>query len=203
MRILVWVILALTTLPSRAQWPAEPQGEILQRDTFTDRKGRIGVRYTYLVQKNDNDREMDTFVCYHYRRSILDIADSLAEVYGVPSELVYEIGMNESRWPNIHDLDHLIRNGDLQVMEGAFNILCRRLGIEPVKNRYNYLLCGISYLRQCYDRYGSWEKARYAYGRGHWKEPQYWTSLEKRFMGKIDWSKYDYPEDFFEEYEQR
>lgn len=188
--------------PSMAQWPAEPEGNILQRDSFTDRKGRQGLRYTYVPIAMDQEKP-DTLVCYHYRRSILDVADSFAMVYGVPAELVYEIGMNESRWLNIHDLDYLIRNGDLQVMEATFNILCRRLGIAPVKNRYNYLHCGIFYLRQCYDRFGSWEKARYAYGRGHWKEPQHWTALEKRFMGKIDWSKYDYPEDFFKEYEQR
>jgi hypothetical protein len=50
---------------------------------------------------------------------------------------------------------------------------------------------GIYYLKYLHNKYGTWEKARFAYGRGHWREPYTWTHLEKKFMRKIDFSKYD------------
>ncbi|MFT4523245.1 MAG: hypothetical protein ACI8ZN_002197 [Bacteroidia bacterium] len=123
--------------------------------------------------------------------SILDIADSIAISHGVPPELVYEIGMNESRWPNMYDLDYLIKDGDLQIIDRTFNIFYKRLGLTGGKTRYNYLVVGIYYLRRNYDHQGSWRKARYCYGRGFWKPETQWTTLEKHFMGKIDWTKYD------------
>lgn len=133
----------------------------------------------------------DTVYHIQWHKSVFDVADSIAMAYGVPAELVYEIGMNESGWPKPQDLNYLIRNGDLQVMEPTFNIMYKRLGLSGGKTRYNYLVTGIAYLKYNYDLQGSWQKARYAYGRGHWKPPSKWTTLEKKFMGKIDWSKYD------------
>ncbi len=123
--------------------------------------------------------------------SILDVADSICNILGVPSKLIYEIGMNESRWPNIYDLDYLIKDGDLQVIDRTFNYFYNELGLEGGKTRTNYLYIGIYYLKQNYDTYQSWEKARYAYGRGRWKPQSQWTSLEKKFMTKIDWTQYD------------
>lgn len=123
--------------------------------------------------------------------SILDVVDSLAKVYGVPYGLVYEIGMNESKWPNIYDHNHLIYKGDLQVIDRSFDILYKELNLSGGKTRTNYLICGIYYLKKNYDVYGSWRKARYAYGRGRWKPESQWTKLERHFMNKIDWSKYD------------
>lgn len=123
--------------------------------------------------------------------SILDFVDSIAKIYGVPYQLVYEIGMNESRWPNIYDINYLIPKGDLQVIDPSFTILYNQLKLSGGKTRKNYIICAIYYLRKNYDIYGSWRKARYAYGRGRWKPESQWTSLERRFMNKIDWSKYD------------
>lgn len=123
--------------------------------------------------------------------TILDIADSICQAFGVPSQLVYEIGMNESRWQNINDLDYLIKDGDLQVIDRTFNHFYDVLKLEGGKTRRNYLIVGIYYLKQNYDQYQSWEKARYAYGRGRWKPRSQWTALEKSFMNKIDWTQYD------------
>ena len=123
--------------------------------------------------------------------SILDVADSIADAYGVPPKLVYEIGMNESRWPNIYDLDHLIKDGDLQVIDRTFNHFYNELGLSGGKTRRNYLIIGIYYLKLNYDTYQNWRKARYAYGRGRWKPESQWTALERKFMNKIDWSQYD------------
>ncbi len=123
--------------------------------------------------------------------SILDVADSICYEMGVPPELVYEIGMNESRWQNINDMDYVIKDGDLQVIDRTFNHFYKKLGLVGGKTRRNYLIIGIYYLKQNYDQFGSWEKARYAYGRGRWKPSSEWTALERKFMTKIDWTKYD------------
>ncbi|MFT5513795.1 MAG: hypothetical protein ACI8SE_002205 [Bacteroidia bacterium] len=123
--------------------------------------------------------------------SILDVADSICIAMGVPPKLIYEIGMNESRWQNIYDLDFLIKDGDLQVIDRTFNHFYSLLALQGGKTRHNYLIIGIYYLKQNFNTYQSWEKARYAYGRGRWKSKSDWTSLERKFMTKIDWTQYD------------
>ncbi len=133
----------------------------------------------------------DTSFVLVYYKSILDIADSLALEFKVPPELVYEIGMNESRWLNIYDMDYVIKDGDLQVIDRTFNVFYKQLNLSGGKTRRNYLIIGIYYLRQNYEMYQSWRKARYAYGRGRWRPESEWTRLERSFMNKIDWSKYD------------
>jgi hypothetical protein len=123
--------------------------------------------------------------------SILDVVDSLCYAMDVPPELVSEIGMNESRWQNIYDFNYIIKDGDLQVIDRTFNHFYKDLKLQGGKTRRNYLIIGIYYLKQNYNTYLSWEKARYAYGRGRWKSPSEWTSLERAFMTKTDWTKYD------------
>lgn len=125
---------------------------------------------------------------------IFYFVDSISEVYRIPAGLIYEIGMNESRWPKPEDINHLIKDGDLQVVDRTFKYWYNQIGLTGGKNRVNYLIVGCHYLKYCYDRTGSWEKARFMYGRGHWREPHTWTALEKKFMSKIDWSKYDVPQ---------
>jgi hypothetical protein len=118
-------------------------------------------------------------------------ADSIALSLDIPPKLVFEIGMNESRWPNPEDLDYLIRQGDLQVIDASFNKMYRKLKLTGGRTRYNYLVVGVHYLKDCYIDGGTWQRARYIYGRGRWKDSSEWTNLEKHFMNKIDWSQYD------------
>lgn len=168
------------------------------KDTIqkSGRKGSVSIE---VVPCPCDSNKMDSLVAgcfdtlYHivWQPSILDIADSIAIANGVPPKLVYEIGLNESKWPKIYDTNYLIRNGDLQVMEGTFNIMYKRLGLTGGKTRYNYLVVGIMYLKNNYNLHGSWKKARYAYGRGAWKSPAQWTALERNFMNKIDWNQYE------------
>lgn len=122
---------------------------------------------------------------------VLRAADSICKEAGVPFELVKEIGQNESNWQYIGNTTGGTDFGDLQVIEPTFWHMYERLNLTGGKTRVNYLAAGIYYLRYQYDRYGSWRKARFAYGRGHWRGPETWTALEHKFMGKIDWSKYD------------
>lgn len=169
-----------------------------QQDTIRPdgRKGRVEIQVVP-CPCDSTQKDSLVFTCYDtlievaWFASVFDIADSIAMAMGVPPGLVYDIGKNESGWPKPYDVNYLIRNGDLQVMEPTFNIMYKRLGLSGGKTRYNYLVIGIAYLKYNYDLLGSWKKARYAYGRGYWKPPSQWTALEKKFMGKIDWSKYD------------
>jgi len=143
----------------------------------------------------DSTRTCITFDTLSTRRirpeTVFEWADSIALSIGVPPKLVHEIGMNESRWLNPEDLDYLIRHGDLQVMDQTFQKMYTKLGLIGGKTRYNYLVVAIHYLNSCYKIGGTWQKARYIYGRGRWKEPSQWTSLERSFMNKIDWTQYD------------
>jgi hypothetical protein len=172
-----------------------------QSDTISD-KGRIGTFHINIEPVPCDPNKHDSLslsrnLCFDttrvviWQKCILDIADSIALAHGVPPNLVYEIGMNESRWPEIYDFDYLIRQGDLQVIDRSFDHLYKKLELTGGKTRYNYLVVAIHYLKMNYNRYQSWEKARYAYGRGHWKPRSQWTAMERHFMDKIDWSQYD------------
>lgn len=124
-------------------------------------------------------------------KSVFEVADSICQAVGVPYDLVVEIGNNESGWRYIENSNGGTDFGDLQVIDKTFWYWYERLELSGGKTRRNYLAVGIHYLRYQYERYGSWEKARFAYGRGNWREPSTWTCLEEKFMGKINWSKYD------------
>ena len=121
----------------------------------------------------------------------LEIADSICSALDVPFELVLEIGKNESGWRYIKNTSGGTDMGDLQVIDQTYDYWYDRLALTGGKNRRNYLIVGINYLRYQYDRYGSWRKARFAYGRGSWRDESTWTCLEQKFMNKIDWTKYD------------
>ncbi len=124
-------------------------------------------------------------------KSVFEVADSICQAVGVPFELVLEIGNNESGWRYIQNTNGGTDMGDLQVIDKTFDYWYDKLDLNGGKTRRNYLAVGIHYLRYNYERYGSWKKARFAYGRGNWRDESTWTCLEEKFMGKIDWSKYD------------
>jgi hypothetical protein len=124
-------------------------------------------------------------------RTIKTVSDSICISLGVPKDLVREIGTNESGWTCVQSMTGGTDFGDLQVVEPTFNYWYDRLDLEGGKTRENYLIVGIHYLNFLHNRYGTWEKARFAYGRGHWRSKATWTCLEEKFMGKINWRKYD------------
>jgi hypothetical protein len=124
-------------------------------------------------------------------KSVFEVADSICQEADVPFELVKEIGNNESGWRYITNTNGGSDHGDLQVIDQTYWYWYDQLELTGGKTRRNYLKVGIYYLKYLHNRYGSWEKARFAYGRGHWRDQSTWTDLEKKFMGKIDWTKYD------------
>ncbi|MBT8326891.1 MAG: lytic transglycosylase domain-containing protein [Bacteroidia bacterium] len=173
--------------------------------TFTDLDTVIqhtsqGVEYTLKINKFPCDYDssktcisFDTLSKYVLApKTVFQWADSIASSIGVPPKLVYEIGMNESHWPKPNDQKHLIKDGDLQIIDRTFDFMYKRLGLSGGRTRYNYLVVGIHYLKDCYNQgNGTWRQARYIYGRGRWKDPSQWTKLERHFMTKIDWKQYD------------
>ncbi len=124
-------------------------------------------------------------------KSVFEVADSICQAADVPFELVKEIGNNESGWRYITNTNGGTDHGDLQVIDETYWYWYDKLDLEGGKTRRNYLKVGIYYLKSLHNKYGSWKKARFAYGRGHWRTPDTWTCLEEKFMGKIDWTKYD------------
>jgi hypothetical protein len=124
-------------------------------------------------------------------KSVFEVADSICQEAGVPFQLVKEIGQNESGWRYISNTNGGTDHGDLQVIESTFWHWYDALDLTGGKTRRNYLKVAIYYLKDRYDTYGSWKKARFAYGRGSWRDESTWTPLEHKFMSKINWAKYD------------
>lgn len=116
--------------------------------------------------------------------------DSVCRSVGVPTDLIMEIGQNESNW-QWQRRGAFGDYGDLQVIPSTFQYWYQKLNLQGGKSRMNYLIVGVHYLKYQYDLNGSWRKARYAYGRGRWKHPSKWTRMEREFMQKIDFRKYD------------
>jgi len=127
------------------------------------------------------------------KKEIQAFSDSVCIAAGVPPGLIRDIGNNETGWRFIHDFSGGTAHGDLQIVDNTFNHWYKKLKLKGGKTRENYLIVGIYYIKALYKTYGSWQKSRYAYARGHWKDPSKWTALEKKFMNKIDWTKYDLP----------
>lgn len=123
-----------------------------------------------------------------------------SDSFNVPKDLVYEIGLNESGWRNPNDSNYIQQPdyvpgepsyGDLQMLNSTWNTFSKKLNLKE-KNRETLLIASIYLLKYCYTiGDSSWYKARYIYARGKWKEPNKWTKLEKKFMSKIDFTKYE------------
>ena len=124
-------------------------------------------------------------------KSVLEVADSICQEAGVPFELVKQIGQNESGWRYIKNSNGGTDHGDLQVIDITYWHYYKKLGLSGGKTRRNYLKVAIYYLKDLHNKYNSWEKARFAYGRGSWRNSTTWTPLEKKFMSKIDFSRFD------------
>lgn len=118
-------------------------------------------------------------------------ADSICRTLNVPYPLVLEIGQNESQWNFIRQKRGGRGKGDLQVIDNTFAHWYNLLHLKGGHTRSNYLIVSIHYLKYCRVKYGSWRKARFVYARGHWRDESTWTPMERAFMNRINWSKYD------------
>jgi hypothetical protein len=144
------------------------------------------------VSKNEEPTKRNHEKAIIHPKSVFEVADSICIKARVPFELIKEIGQNESGWQFIGNKTGGSDFGDLQVIDITFDYWYKRLKLHGGKTRRNYLKIGIYYIKWLYDREGSWKRARFAYGRGKWRAEGTWTAMEKRFMHKIDWEKYDH-----------
>lgn len=95
-----------------------------------------------------------------YSGPYLDVARSVASRHGVPTDLFLRLVQQESGW-NARARSHKGAIGLAQLMPGTARTL-RVDPHDPVEN----LEGGARYLRQMYDKFGSWRLALAAYNAG-------------------------------------
>jgi hypothetical protein len=130
---------------------------------------------------------------YHIHHEAKRLCDSSS----VSFQFVLLLGENESDWLYPNDSNYIricgIKGegslGDLQIYPPTRKYYFNKLGLDTI-TRHNLLKASIAYIVDLKKRYkGDYTKVRYAYARGHWKPSYKWTSLEREFMSKADWSK--------------
>jgi soluble lytic murein transglycosylase-like protein len=95
-----------------------------------------------------------------YRGEWLPVARAVAQRYAVPEDLFLRLVQQESGW-NPGARSHKGATGLAQLMPAT----ARRLGVD-IDNPHQNLEGGARYLRQMYDRFGSWRLALAAYNAG-------------------------------------
>jgi len=136
--------------------------------------------------------------CIEEKENIFNLVDKYCNMYDVPNTMVYQIGLNESGWPQPDNLGYTqkvwdcgaISYGDMQIWQPTRLSVFKKLNLTSI-TRENCLHASIYYLHTQHVRYGSWYKARFAYGRGSWRPEYTWKPIEKRFMNKHNWKQYD------------
>jgi len=95
-----------------------------------------------------------------YNGPYLDVARSVADRHGVPTDLFLRLVQQESGW-NPRARSHKGAIGLAQLMPGT----ARKLRVDPHNPAAN-LEGGARYLRQMYDKFGTWRLALAAYNAG-------------------------------------
>jgi len=95
-----------------------------------------------------------------YRGEYLQLARTAAALHSVPEDLFLRLVQQESGW-HPRAKSHKGAIGLAQLMPGT----ARKLGVDPHDPRQN-LEGGARYLRQQYERFGSWRLALAAYNAG-------------------------------------
>lgn len=102
-----------------------------------------------------------------YRGAYIDVAKAAARKHGVPEDMFLRLVQQESGW-NPGAVSHKGATGLAQLMPGT----ARKLGVDP-KDPGQNLEGGARYLRQMYDKFGSWRLALAAYNAGPGAVEQY------------------------------
>ena len=95
-----------------------------------------------------------------YKGEYIEVAKAAARKYGVPEDLFLRLVQQESGW-NAGAVSHKGATGLAQLMPGT----ARKLGVD-INNPAQNLDGGARYLRQMYDKFGSWKLALAAYNAG-------------------------------------
>ena len=109
--------------------------------------------------------------------------DSVAKQYNVPPKVMKAIAWNESRYKWV--VGSYGDMGYFQIIPSTYNYLAPKVALSGNKRKDNVIVAAY-YLQFLYSKYGSWYKARFAYGRGHWRDSSTWSAMEKEFMSNFE-----------------
>jgi hypothetical protein len=113
------------------------------------------------------------------REWLMQTIETVADTVGVPANVLKAIAWNESRYKWV--IGAYGDMGYFQIIPSTYDHWKYKLNLGD--NKYdNNVVIAAHYLKYLHNRYGSWYKARFAYGRGHWRDSSTWTAMEKEFM---------------------
>lgn len=126
--------------------------------------GRLSSQYDFSERLKPKTEKSDTTPAVRYRGSYkgeyLDVAKAAARKHGVPEDLFLRLVQQESGW-NPGAVSSKGATGLAQLMPGT----AAKLGVDATNPSQN-LDGGARYLRQMYDKFGSWRLALAAYNAG-------------------------------------
>ena len=114
---------------------------------------------------------------------LMQTIDSVAKQYNVPPKVMKAIAWNESRYKWV--VGSFGDMGYFQIIPSTYNYLAPKVALSGNKRKDNVIVAAY-YLKFLNNKYGSWYKARFAYGRGHWRDSSTWTPMEKEFMSNFE-----------------
>lgn len=117
-----------------------------------------------------------------------EISDSICKELGVNPEFMRDLAQCESGWKWV--TGSYGDKGYFQIIPSTFKYWSKKINLKGHSERNN-IIVATHYIKYLRDRYGSYYKARFAYGRGSWRHPYTWTCMEEAFMRKVNWRKYD------------
>ncbi len=126
--------------------------------------GRLATQYDYSerLKPKTEKTESDPGVRFRgsYKGEYLEVAKTAARKHGIPEDLFLRLVQQESGW-NPDAVSSKGATGLAQLMPAT----AATLGVDPTDPREN-LEGGARYLRQMYDKFGSWRLALAAYNAG-------------------------------------
>ena len=114
---------------------------------------------------------------------LMQTIDSVATLYNVPPKVMKAIAWNESRYKWV--VGSFGDMGYFQIIPSTYNYLAPNVELSGNKRKDNVIVAAY-YLQFLYNKYGSWYKARFAYGRGHWRDSSTWSAMEREFMSNFE-----------------
>ena len=117
------------------------------------------------------------------KEALMQTIQNVSCQVGVPANVLKAIAWNESRYQwKVGIYGDL---GYFQIIPTTYDYWREKVPQTANKREENVMIAAC-YLKYLHNRYGSWYKARFAYGRGHWRDSSTWTAMEKEFMSNFE-----------------